>query len=158
MNKNIKKIEEDIKKLELEVEELKKKKEGKWKPRYGEKYFFINIRGAVDCYNNDNNTIDDYVINNTKIFKTSVEAEEYRKYIKAKKEYSTEFTKEEWKNEDIEKYYIYFNYFTKKLCQSCNCCVKYMNTTFFTEENAEEFMKKYEKQILKYEFGIEEDI
>ena len=156
--RDIKEIEEEIKKLELEVEELKKKKEGKWKPRYGEKYFFINIRGAVDCYNNDNNTIDDYVINNTKIFKTSVDAAEYRKYITAKKEYSTDFTKEEWENRNITKYYLYFYCIGKKLNASLANICKNMNTTYFTEENVEEFMKKYEKQILKYEFGINEDI
>lgn len=152
--RDIKEIEEDIEKLKLELQEAKDCKKTNWKPRYGEKYYFINIRGVIDCYMNDN--INDYVINNTKLFKTQVEAEEYREYITAKKEYSTDFTTKELEDDNIGKYYIYFDYNDKTIYKSRSFCFKYMNMTCFTEENVKEFMEIYEKQILKYEFGIED--
>lgn len=153
----IKEIEEEIKKLELELQEAKDCKKTNWKPKAGEKFFYINFYGNIDWEIYNKNDVSDYMINNTKIFKYREEIEEYREYIKAKKEYSTDFTTKEWENEDIEKYYIYFNYI-RKLCTSYNNLNKYMNTTYFTKENVKEFMEIYEKQILKYEFGIEEEI
>ena len=155
--RDIKEIEEEIKKLKLELEEAKEHNKANWKPKKGEKFYFINNYGDTDSITCYGDILLKDMINNNKLFKTREEAEEYRKYITAKKEYSTEFTTKEWENEDIEKHYIYFNY-TRKLCTSYNNLNKYMNTTYFTEENAKEFMEIYEKQILKYEFGIEEEI
>lgn len=155
--RDIKEIEEEIEKIKQELEELKKKKEGKWKPKEGETFYYVDVYGYASWNAYEDTEAYNYMINNLKIFKTLEETKEYLEYIKAKKEYSTEFTTKEWENEDIEKHYIYFNY-TIKLCTSYNNFNKYMNTTYFTKENAKEFMEIYEKQILKYEFGIEEEI
>ena len=154
---NIKEIEEEIKKLELELQEAKEYNKTNWKPKKGEKFYFINFCGETDweiCTEIDKM---DYVINNTKTFKTREEANDYLEYITAKKEYSTEFTTEDWKNEDIEKCQVSFSYISGKLFTSYNNFTKHMNMTYFTEEKVQEFMKKYEKQILKFEFGIEEE-
>lgn len=161
--RDIKEIENDIDKIKLELQELKVQKEPetkaeKWRPKEGERYYFVNYCGIVSWYEYDDYNTDNTMIKNIKnVFKTKEEAEEYREYIKVKKEYSTEFTTKEWENRNITKYYIYLDYANKKLYQSCNCFIKYMNATYFTEENAEKFIKKYEKQILKYEFEIEEE-
>lgn len=160
--RDIKEIEEEIKKLELELQETKEYNKENWKPKEGQMFYFINSYGNIDWLKYSNEDIYEYIINNNKVFKTIEEAEEYREYLKVKKEYlkvkkeySTEFTTKEWEDRNIAKYYIYFDYSSEKLYPACIFCIKYMNVTYFTKENVEKFIKKYEKQILKYEFGIE---
>ena len=156
--RDIKEIEEEIEKLKLELEEAKEHNKANWKPKKGEKFYFINNYGDTDWDIYTENDMYNYMINNTKTFKTRKEIDEYLEYIKAKKEYSTDFTTKEWENIDIRKYFFLYKYFEKKLYTSCIQFNKYMNTTYFTKEKAEEFMKIYEKQIVKFEFGIEEEI
>lgn len=156
--RDIKEIEEEIKKLELELQEAKEYNKENWKPKKGEKFYFINSNGFVDWHEYEDIELFNFLINNTKTFKTSEEANDYLEYITAKKEYSTEFTTEDWENDGIVKYYILLDYNYKKIYQSRSLFTNYMNTTYFTEEKVQEFMKKYEKQILKFEFGIEEEI
>lgn len=143
-------------KIEKLKEEYKKEKSRKWIPKHGEKYFYLIPNLKVFYSTNDaNEEFDKKVIKYNKIFKTYEEAQEYVDYLKARKEYSYEFSKEEWENGNIEKYFIYYDYNELKI--SCFCRSRHLNQINFKSwEKAQKFIDKYKKQILKFEFGIEE--
>ena len=111
---------------------------------------------SVCVYSYHNDFADKTIIKYNKIFKTGEEAKEYADYLKAKKEYSYEFSKEEWENTNICKYYIYYDFDDKAFyIGSAKYCGR-IGTYFKTAEKAQEFIDKYKRQILKFEFGIEE--
>lgn len=150
-----KEFNEKINKLE---EECKKEKSGKWIPKFGKNYYYVD--SALGCHYSKfvSTVFDNDILKYGKIFKTEEEAQEYADYLKARKEYSYEFSKEEWENKEIDKYCIYYDFKSK------NFYVDYINyygrigTIYFkTYEKAQEFLDRYEKQILKFEFGIEEE-
>jgi len=101
-----------------------------------------------------NHTIDNIRLKNRVAFKTKQEAQRYADYQKAKQEYSHEFTKEDWKDDKVCKYYIYYNEQSKIAYERV---YKDMSKTYFkTQEQAQKFINKYRAEILEYEFGIKE--
>lgn len=119
-------------------------------------YYFVTIDKEVDYYDYRNDIVDEKILKYNKIFKTKEEAQEYADYLKARYEYSYEFSKEELKDIEKEKYYIYYDYSEEKL--EVFHCYYYgrLNQIYFkTEAQAQAFIDKYKKQILKFEFGIE---
>ena len=152
-------LEEKYEELGQDIEKLKKQKlQEKWTPKQKEKYYFINGAGGVDCDLWDNEDADNYRRDYLKIFKTRIEAEEYLDYIKARKEASYEFSKEEWKDDDIEKYHINYDYPTKKFNIFNNYYCKEIGKIYFkTKEDAQKLINNYSKQIKKFEYGIEEE-
>ena len=156
-----KKIEDLRKEFNEKVDELKreyKEKNEKWIPKEGERYYFIDEELNVAWNWFDNDDTDEAIFKNNKIFKTEEQAQEYADYLKARKEYSYKFSKEEWENYSIELYYICCDFDDKTLYVDTVAYVGRMGAIYFeTEEKAKEFLNKYKKQILKFEFGIEEE-
>ena len=156
-----KKIEELRKEFNEKIDELKreyKEKNEKWIPEEGEEYYFIDEELNVGWNWFDNDDTDEVIFKYNKVFKTEEEAQEYADYLKARKEYSYEFSKEEWENDGIDKYSIYYDYdYNNVMIGLCNTFRNLNQIYFKTEEKAQEFIDKYKKQILKFEFGIEEE-
>lgn len=156
-----KKIEELRKEFNEKIEKLKREykgKSGKWIPEKGEIYYFLDEELYFDWNCFDNNDTDKAILKYSKIFKTEEEAQEYADYLKARKEYSYEFSKEEWEDSGIQKYFIYYNHTCNVLGITANNIWFPMNGIHFKSRGkAEEFIDKYKKQILKFEFGIEEE-
>ena len=155
-----KKIEELRKEFNEKIDELKKEykkeKNEKWIPEEGEEYYFIDEELNIGWNWFDNDDTDEAIFKYNKVFKTEEEAQEYADYLKARKEYSYEFSKEEWEETEIKKYFIYYNYEYKRIGLDYYNSFFKMNTIHFkTEEKAQEFLGKYREQILKFEFGIE---
>ena len=147
-------FENKIKELQ---EEYELEKSGKWIPDYGEKYYYLSSYFEVLEDTNFENIFSKGRIKYNKIFETRAEAQEYADYLKARKEYSYEFSKEEWENEKICKYHIFYNFGCEEIFVDCAFRYKTMSTIYFkSKEKAQEFIDKYKKQILKFEFGIEE--
>lgn len=156
-----KRIEDLRKEFDNKIDQLKKEyqreKNGKWIPNYGEEYFFLNARLQIYNDNNYEYEEDKNAIKYNKVFKTYEEAQEYADYLKARKEYSYEFSKEEWENIEINKYTLYYNYEHKKIyITSFSCCRDNNRIYFKSREETQAFIDKYRKQILKFEFDIEE--
>lgn len=162
---NCKKIintcEEIINKAQKKISELKKDKKEQWIPEYGEKYWYYD-KDLEICVQKfwEEDRWDKLRLENTRVFKTIKEVERYEKYQKAKKEYTYKFTKAEWENKEIAKWSIECNYedYKKRL----NICLCYMYRgigiiAFKTQEKVQEFIDKYKKEILEYEFEIVED-
>ena len=156
-----KKIEELRKEFNEKIDELKreyKEKNEKWIPEVGDRYYFIDEELNVDWQWFDNDDTDEAIFKNNKIFKTEEEAQEYADYLKARKEYSYEFSKEEWENDRIDKYFIYYNHTCNVLgITANNICFPMNGIHFKSRGKAQEFIDKYKKQILKFEFGIGEE-
>ena len=158
-----KKIEELRKEFENKIKELQEEyeleKSGKWIPQYREKYYYLSSCLEIFSDINFENTLTlKERMKHSKVFKTKEEAQEYADYLKARKEYSYEFSREEWEDDGIDKYSIYYDYdYNNVMIGLCNTFRNLNQIYFKTEEKAQEFIDKYKKQILKFEFGIEEE-
>lgn len=146
---------EDLKsKLETELAELEQEDQ-EWKPQDDEEYWYVNLDMmiTVQCawYNRE---IDNIRLQHKVIFKTKDEAEEYLEYLQAKEKAMNEFSKEEWEDGNILKYYIYYNYVENRFGSDFVYQWMSINEMYFrTIESAEEFINKYEK-FMKRELGI----
>lgn len=158
INREIENLKKEFEnKLEKLKEDYKKEKNRKWLPNYGEEYFYLNAELNIDSDINYEYIEDINRFEFAKIFKTYDEAKEYSDYLKARHRCSYKFTKEEWDNDEIIKYIIYYDYYcNKNICITSFSYLRDMNTIYFkTREQAQDFIDKYKKQILKFEFGIE---
>jgi len=143
------KDKEDLKSgLEAKLEELKQE-EQEWKPDLGEIYWFVDldIMKVINA-NWSNHKYDNIRLQHKVIFKTEKEAEEYLEYLQAKEKAMNEFSNAEWEDEDINKYYIYYdcedNFFRADYSYYC----RRINEMYFrTKESAQEFINKYEKYL-----------
>lgn len=172
--RKINEIEKDLEKLKNEIEEVQDriqelevekekvlKNNGRWKPSQGEYYYYYNY------YNYNNKKIswhiwkddgtDNYYYETRNCFKTKEEAKEYLKYQEALDEVTYEFTNKEWENKHLYKYYLCYDYADKKIYVLVAYLYRDMNCRYFkTEKEAQNFVAKYKKQILKFEFDINE--
>ena len=153
-NNKIDQLKEDYKN-ELKEKDKKEKSE-KWIPKLDEDFYYLDSELNTFCTFFEDTDGDRKLLKYSKIFKTQKEAKEYADYLKARHEYSYEFSKEEWEDYKIEKYLMYYNYQSKKFRILCCSNCRDINAIYFkTRKKAQEFIENYKKQILKFEFGIE---
>ena len=93
-------------------------------------------------------------------FLTSEEAKfesDKRKVIAELKRYAYDFCEEEWRDMDIDKYYMFYDYEFDSFNVSYRQTFKYLNEiNFKSEEDADKAIKDVgEDRIKKYLFGIE---
>lgn len=155
------KINEIENNFKSEIDKLKQElnKDKEWKPKYDEEYYFYNKDyESVDYTLWSNEEIDNIRLKNKVIFKTEAEAQRYADYQKAKEEYSYDFSKEEWEDDDIPKSYIYYDYEDKRIATSiCRYSKDIGNLYFKTIQQAQDFIDKYKDEILEFEFGVKEN-
>lgn len=143
--------------FEKKIDKLEKE-EQEWKPRCNNQYWFYDkdmeeIKKATWL----NFSIDNLRLSNKVIFRTQEQAQRYADYQKAKREESYDFSKQEWEDKYIKKYYIYYDYKDKKIeTDYYSDCRDVGQIYFTTEEQAQEFINKYKAEILEFEFGIKE--
>ena len=129
MNKQ--QILEQIDELKQKIEELEKevnspefegiKKGVRQKPKYGEKYFFVDSRGYIDYKFWEEIETDLFRFNTGNCFKTEQEAEDYKENLLTKqalKDLALELNNGveiDWKSEKKYKHYLYLNYQTNAL-------------------------------------------
>lgn len=135
----------------------KVEKSGKWIPEIDEIYWYYNKDlEKIDCKTWLNSREDNIKLKNKVVFKTGEEAQEYADYQKAKEKYTYEFSREEWESKDINKYYIFYSRDDNKLGCNFNWSTRSIGKLYFkAKEEVQEFINKYEKQILKFEFEVE---
>lgn len=158
-NKIIDKVKEIKEGALKEIKNLKKDKKEKWRPFWGEFYFYYskdmnNVYESRFC----NSLEDNQRVENGLIYKTKAEAVRYANYQKVKKEYTYEFSKEEWEDANIAKYTIQVDTKNNELLYERFSFIRKIGCLYFkTAEKVQEFIDKYKKEILEYEFGIVED-
>lgn len=160
MEERIKELEEKSAELCRKIAELKSelenKKSEKWIPKDDEEFYYLNtcLKACV-CF--DTRNIAEFLKYN-KIFKTREEALRYSDYLKARHEYSYEFSREEWEDSYIEKCYLEYSFAENDIIIYADRLDKKMNGIYFKNEvEAQEFIDKYKKEILEFEFGIVEE-
>lgn len=165
MKNNLEERVEKIEKSVSEILELMKKQnepinvtvqeETEWKPEENKEYWYVNLDNMTIPNSYWYNDIFDNVrLNHKLIFKTEEEASDYLEYLKAKEKVMNEFSQEEWENDYVSKYYIYYDFEDEKFVTSSNQFLYTFNVPYFRKEKAaQEFIDKYEKQIRR-DMGI----
>ena len=133
--------------------ELKEsKKEGKWKPALYELYWYRGDEGIniFDTWENDE--IDEWRRENLKIFKTEEACERYWRFVDTVKEKSYEFSELDWRNDDIRKWVIEYNYSTDQLLQvSRYRHTKHFGLVYFKNEaDAKYIIDNFKEERLEY--------
>lgn len=140
-----------------EMEKLIKKSKGKWRPKIGEEYYYINEFGNGFYSVNSGCIGDNFCFDFVRVFKTREEADRYREIMKACKKASFE---PDWEDSSQTKYHFCYNYRDYHI--AIDRCYKVDNgSQFYFEscEKAREFINKFgEKDIAKYVLGIEVEV
>ena len=148
---NIQEIEQKLNECQKALAELKESKKEKWKPALREEYWFRNVYGVFDWCKNGDQKIIDWQYNNVPIFKTREECEKYWHFMDTVKEKSYEFSREEWEEEIIKKWFINYDYCSKRFYTDNFLGTKTLGTTYFaTCENAQYIIDNFKEELLKY--------
>ena len=141
--------------VNLELKETEDITNNNWIPNEMEKYYFIDSLDlmCIDCCYWHDDDIDKARLNHKVIFKTEAEANEYLEYLLEKEKHMNTFTKEEWKNEEICKFFYYYHSGDCELKYSKTWIYRYIKPYFRTEAETKDFIQKYEWQI-KHELGV----
>ena len=134
------------KNVKFEIEEEKC-----WfKPKYGEKYWTIDVFGEIVDFLWEDDEGDNYVYINHNCFRSEEEAREYLEYKKAlrKTEKPFDMSKKNW--------HMYYSFTSKKICLDASMYTKTQGTTYLgtDEEVAQAFIDEWKDCILKYEFNV----
>lgn len=148
----IKELEKQIKELQDEVKALKNPKKiwtKNWAPGSGKTYYYKDKKGDINSDDFDGWEYD-YLV-----FPTVELCQRYIEYEKAKKEYTYEFTEEEWGNSNIIKWYIFFNYVYNEIQEAAERYYKKAGIIYFKKnEDILKFIDKYEEEIKVFDLGI----
>ena len=145
-----KNFEEEISKCQQELAELKEsEKEGKWKPKEGEEYWYRNPNKTMYVREWANDEVDNALYNNTPIFPTQLKCEKYWHFMDIVKEKSYEFSKEELVDTNIEKWYIGLKH--GGLCVDFVYGVGLFGTTYFkTEADAQYIIDNFKDELMEF--------
>ena len=131
--------------------ELKEsKKEGKWKPELHDKFWFR------DTYGDTTATVHNHITNmnifeNTKVFPTKEECERYWHFMDTVKEKSYEFSKEEWKNDELFKFWIDRDCTTDTFHVARAFVGKGIGTVYFkSPEDAQYIIDNFKAELMEY--------
>jgi hypothetical protein len=148
----IEEIEQKLNECQKALAELKEsKKEGKWKPTYGDEYWLRDDWGnfrtceycAGDCM--------DWRLKNVPLFPTKEACERYWHFMDTVKEKSYEFSKLEWADGTIDKFFVFYNI-------DCDIWgIDYHNRRkdlgkiyFKTEEDCQYIIDNFKDELMEY--------
>ena len=149
----IEELEQKLNECQKELAELKEsKKEGKWKPKDGEKFWFRNVRGESESYiHEDFFNSDEWIINNIPIFPTKEECERYWHFMDTVKEKSYEFTELDWRDDDIKKWVIQYDYMINRLVVVDHLYIKHFGMVYFKDkESAQYIIDNFKDELMKF--------
>ena len=154
----IEELEEQLNECQKALAELKEsKKEGKWKPKVGETFWFMNDGGETNWgVRQKGDLYDEWRLNNILLFKTKEECDKYRHFMDTVKEKSYEFSEEEWEDNTIEKYFIChdfdkFDEGDEDFITLVDVDYKHYGSIYFkTEEDAQYIIDNFKEELLKY--------
>ena len=148
----IEELEQKLNECQKALAELKEsKKEGEWKPQISDYYWFRTSCGDVSGDDWTNDKYDDWRINNIPIFPTKEACERYWHFMDTVKEKSYEFTELEWKNDEIKKYTIYYNFLNDEFCTTCISDSKFLGEIYFrTKEEAQYIINNFKEELMEW--------
>lgn len=127
-----------------------------WKPKKGEKYFYINEYGDIECETWNNDDADNRLMAMGLIRRTEEKCEEARdrRLAEVRLRRTSDF-KPDWKNEKYG-YSIFYGPRSKKLFVTIRTIDGGEIVRYATQEEAEKSIKEHEADWKKY-FGIKEE-
>lgn len=148
---------EDLANKEFEITDegllkVVEKKTGKFVPKNGETYWFVDSEGYVSSEFENN----EWFIKHNPVFRIREEVQQYKRYLDILDKYKHEFSAEEWINENIEKWHL--RYYTN----SCELdlynayTIKSPNCTYFKSKvDADAFIEEAgEENIKRFMFDV----
>lgn len=152
---------EDLKNKEFEITsegllKVVEKKTGKFIPNEDERYWFVNEYGEIDHAVYSDIEMLQWTINHHPVFRTEEEAEEYKDYLDLLDKYKYEFSDEEWKDEETNKWFIECIYPDTRFVIVYNYSVKCPFHAYFKlKEDAEAFIKEAgEENVKRFMFDV----
>ena len=148
----IEEIEQKLNECQKELAELKEsKKEGKWKPTYGDYYWLRDDWGNFRTHEYCAGDCMDWRLKNVPLFPTKESCERYWRFMDAVKEKSYSFSEEEWEDESIAKYLIEYYYLDKEFCVEQTWHYKELGTIYFKdEESAQYIIDNFKDELMKF--------
>ena len=130
--------------------ELKEsKKESKWKPFHYEEYYVKDVCNDILRFTWCDTDIDNWRYNNIPIFKTKSECERYWHFMDTVKEKSYSFSKEEWEDDNILKYYIEME--KDEIAVEFGNVYRKVGTIYFKTRESAQYMVDNFEDILRME-------
>ena len=148
----IQEIEQKLNECQKALAELKEsKKEGKWKPKNGEEYWFKETSGSVGAGIWEGDRIDIGRYKNILLFKTKEEYERYWHFMDTVKEKSCEFTLEDWRDKVFDKYEIYYDRNLQEFIILETDNYKVFGGIYFrTHEDAQYIIDNFKDELMEY--------
>ena len=156
-SKDLERLEQELREFRLQLEEQEKrgsqpveresKKEGKWKPAQDDEIWFRNMEGKAS-YLFYHEGID---IKSTPVFPTKERCERYWHFMDTVKEKSYEFSKEEWEDTSVEKYFINYDSVDEEFDVDFYSYLKFIGTVYFKrEEDAQYIIDNFKDELMEY--------
>ena len=152
----IQEIEQKLNECQKALAELKEskkesKKEGKWKPQNGDECHYRKHWGGFDYYIWEDTDTDNYMYNNIPMFPTKEECEKYWHFMDTLKEKSYEFSREEWEDTNIPKFYIEESVVNNTIYVDSLFRLKNFGMIYFkTEEDAQYIIDNFKDELMEY--------
>lgn len=137
------------------------KESKKWKPKEGEKYFYLDSSGTIDYDTYIKVDVDIYRVFTNNCFKTKEEAEYRLEQIKVYNElknFADENNEEiDWENTNKLKYFIRLDRCTNLLVCDSYFSTQYIGQIYFSSKELAQraLVKVGAERIKKYLFGVE---
>lgn len=144
----IEELEQKLNECQKALAELKEsKKEGKWKPAQDDEIWFRNMEGKAS-YLFYHEGID---IKSTPVFPTKERCERYWHFMDTVKEKSYEFSNLDWRDDDIVKWVIEYDYVSKQLRVGDHRYIKHFGLIYFKDKESAQFIiDNFGEELEKY--------
>jgi hypothetical protein len=150
----IEELEQKLNECQKALAELKEsKKEGKWKPAQDDEFWFRGINGASvsEYYLYADNDSINWIINNLPIFKTKEQCDRYWHFMDTVKEKSYEFSKEEWEDHNLAKYFIAYDWGNKNFIIINAYLEIYLGKIYFARRSdAQYIIDNFKDELMEY--------
>lgn len=129
-----------------------------WDLKDGDTYFYLYDNGVVCSERWDDDYIDDGRRNAGNVFLTREESEfeiKSREVYTQVKRFAHEFSREEWEDDEIYKFYPYFNYITNNIQFGISRISKDSHLHFKSKEDIQKAIEAVGKEnFIKYYLGV----
>ena len=143
-------IEQKLNECQKALAELKESKKEKWKPAYGDYYWWRDDWGEFKTAQFTNRENLQWRYNNIPMFPTIKECEKYWHFMDTVKEKSYEFSREEWEDDDVEKFSVGYIPVINDFAVRYDDC-KYLGKIYFkTYEDAQYIIDNFKEELMTY--------
>lgn len=147
----IEELEQKLNECQKELAELKESKKEKWKPTYGDYYWLRDDWGNFRTHEYCAGDCMDWRLKNVPLFPTKEACERYWRFMDTVKEKSYEFTELDWRDDDINKWIIQYDYLTDQLRANDHRSIKHFGLVCFKDkESAQYIIDNFKDELMEF--------